>query len=338
VEFSIPELDPNSILPNINNLFTPYEDVNNRIPLGLRVQFGFEGPAFSNAYDPNIDHYIQSWLMNTVGNGEQAQIGRNDMVLKLIMVLAGVSPESFDRNLGSETTVGATRPDFSALANGVPLFIAEEKEGGNIQGSIGDVSNKFRWIPHFHRLPFYICFAACFNSIAVMVLRREMQPTTQIFPLITPQQRALFLRVAINVSRIFKYIVTNGLLVYNPLHTNAWHARPQGKSIRLSLEGVEVKCDITRQKDLELFYEACRAKKASKKSPALDRIPFIEYLNPDAPVQRNPCGAKNCHFYLLPFGASIVPDTFRKFCRAIDCVVRAIYGIHNRGWMHTDIR
>jgi len=332
IDFQIAPVDPNSI-NNIDSwIDTPYHNPNQLIPTG----HSWDADT-SNATSTNeaLTRTINNWLHEPCGHGEDSQHGRNDGLFKLMMRLASLPDSSFMRNLHVASTVGTTRPDFSALHNNVPVFFAEEKEGDNLQGAIADVLTKFAWIPNLMRLPFFITFAVCFSQFAVIIWRRDMHPTQRFYPISTLVERLAVLKKMINIAGVVRYIVLNQLIIPSTLTMNEWHDRQNGKQIRLNSRGMELKCSDVRYPDLLNFYNACKATRASRASPARDSVPFIERLNDYfAP---NP--AENTrHFFLVPIGAPVQPASLHEFCHAIICVVTAIWGIHERGWMHTDIR
>ncbi len=165
--FDLPELYPRAV--NIHDrLETLYDhEVSGPIPLEI-FPFVFlpNDPNFSTNFSnpPYLTHHLTSWLFLPTGQGDGSQIARNDRLFQVIMRLAGIPSSQFSRN--------TTHPDFAAFSNGVPIFIAEEKEGDLIVDVIGDIQASFRWIPHYVNLPFFVAFAVTFTTLSICIIPR----------------------------------------------------------------------------------------------------------------------------------------------------------------------
>jgi hypothetical protein len=268
-------------------------------------------------YDERIAPRLNVWLQETTGGGEESQIARNDGLLKAVMCIAGLT--DFSRNKQSDTTL-FRRPDMTIMCNGVPIVMVEEKEESNIAGAVSDLINKFVWIPHLRRLPFFIGFAFCFTHVRIVQFERSL-PARVIFsgPCATIADRYDVLKPAVNVARVLKYFVDSDLVYPAGLKMGAWHPRQCGKSIRLSATGVEVQCPDARTfKLLKALYLACR------------NVPYLEHATDST--------AKTRRITLAPLGLSVEPSTARELGRAISCVATAVFGMHKVGYVHTDIR
>jgi hypothetical protein len=280
------------------------------------------GPSLSattiTEHDPEISAIFEAWILLSPGNGQHSQIARNDCILKVIMYLAGLRDTNFMRNLHVESTAETTCPEFAALYRNIPLFIAEEKGGDDINGAIDACINKFRWMPCLQNLPFYTCFAFSFTQAALVVMRRGQNAEIFSLSVCTCGQKIELLRRAITYARILKHFVKNDLVPATGLSFGMWHERPDGKMIRLNFDGFEVKCE-TKQKfsNLKLFYTACRHNLV---------VPHIEFSTGNNPTTR--------HFYLQPVGIAVHPRHFHQLCDALRCVVAAVWGIHGIGWLH----
>ena len=301
--------DPGSLDPVCDNWIMSAVDP---IPIGE-----VNGNITSSFIDLNIQHRIHVWLRETTGGGEESQIARNDGLLKTIMSIAGIT--EFLRNKKADTTV-TKRPDFTALFGGVPVFIDEEKEGDNVAEAVDDIINKFKWIPNLHRLPFFIGIAFSFSHMRIVQLNRDAQPTV-IFAhsISTFQDRLSVLQPAVNVARVLKHFVDTDMITPAGLSMGKWHSRPCGKQIKISLQGVEVKChNQAKYKLLKQFYDVCKD------------VPYLERL----------CEASNDDkkLSLRPLGLPVKPTTDIQFRQSIKCVSIALFGIHGCGYVHTDVR
>ena len=301
--------DPGSLDPMNDNWIQSALDP---IPIGATY-----GNITSSFIDPRIQHRIQVWLTETTGGGEESQIARNDGLLKTIMCIAGIT--DFLRNKKTDTTA-TKRPDFAALYGGVPIFIDEEKEGDNIAEAMDDIINKFVWIPNLRRLPFFIGIAFSFNQVRIVRLNRNA-PQNVLFShtLGTLEDRLAVLQPAVNVARVLKHFVDSDMITPAGLSMGKWHLRPCGKQIKISLQGVEVKCqNPTKYKFLKGFYNACQ------------NVPYLEHLS----------GADNKPMKLAlgPLGLSVKPSSAIQFRQAVKCVATALFGIHECGYVHTDVR
>lgn len=346
--FDIPELNPYTVI--IDDLLeTEYDrEVSVPIPLGT---FPFAIPPndenFSTNFSspPDLTQYLTMWLFLSAGQGEGAQIARNDGLFKAIMTIAGIPTTEFSRNTHVASTIGTTRPDFAAFSNEVPIFIAEEKEGALIADAIEDIQVKFRWIPNFVNLPFFVAFAVTFTTLSICIITRTegggLNYDTRNIGIVDSAGKFRALRRVIHVARVLKYFHNHNLIVRGSLQIGRWHDRPQNKSLRLTFTGFEVKvtvrtnADRKRAKNLIKFYKVC------KRSGTRAQVQFIEYLNSDVspnPVSPTVLDPVTYHFYLNPIGVAVLPRQLTQLCDAIRCVVIAIWEIHRRGWMHSDIR
>jgi hypothetical protein len=267
--------------------------------------------------DERIAGRLDVWLQETTGGGEESQIGRNDGLLKAIMSIAGL-PDC-TRNKKSDTTA-SKRPDMTILCNGVPILMVEEKDEGNISAAASDLMNKFVWIPHLRRLPFFIGFAFCFTHVRIVLFERNMPPTILFsHPCATTADRYDVLKPAVNVARVLKHFVDTDLIYPVGLVMGVWHKRQCGKKIRLSAAGAEVECPDARTfKRLKKFYAECHN---------------VEYLE-----HATDCNSENKRITLTPLGLSVQPTTATELNRAISCIATAVFGMHSAGYVHTDIR
>lgn len=268
-------------------------------------------------YDERIAPRLNVWLQETTGGGEESQIARNDGLLKTVMSIAGLS--DFSRNKKSDTTV-SKRPDMTITCNGVPIVMVEEKEEGNIGAAASDLINKFVWIPHLRRLPFFIGFAFCFTHVRIVLFEQNL-PSKVIFggPCATLADRYDVLKPVVNVARVLKHFVDSDLIYPAGLAMGTWHMRMCGKRIRLSAAGAEVECHDARTfKRLKQLYTACC------------NVAHLERATDFITQQRR--------ITLAPLGLSVQPSTASELGRAISCVATAVFGMHMAGYVHTDIR
>ena len=199
------------------------------------------------------------------------------------------------------------------------MFIDEEKEGDDIANAVDDIINKFAWIPNLRRLPFFIGIAFSFNHIRIVRLTRNA-PHHILFShaLGSFEDRLAVLQPAVNIARVLKHFVESDMITPAGLSMGKWHDRSCGKQIKLSLHGVEVKCEPKKFKFLKSFYDACKD------------IPFLERLiESDAHKRKLTLG---------PLGLPIMPATVQQFHKAVKCIATALYGMHTKGYVHTDIR
>jgi len=235
------------------------------------------------------------------------------------MCIAGITDFLRNKQTDSDTTA-TQRPDFTALYGGVPVFIDEEKEGDNIAAAVDDVINKFNWIPNLRRLPFFIGFAFSFNHVRILRLARN-EPLQTLFShaLSSFEDRLAVLQPAVNIARALKHFIDSDMITPAGLSMGKWHKRRDGKQIKLSLQGVEVKCtNQTKFQFLKKFYDQCR------------NVQYLERLTDS--------NSKNLKLNLGPLGLSVLPATVQQFYRAVKCIATALYGMHDQGYVHTDIR
>jgi hypothetical protein len=281
------------------------------IPIGHRY-----GDITCASTDERICHRLCIWLGETVGGGEESQIGRNDGLLRTIMSIAGVT--EFLRNRQVDTT-HFKRPDFAALYSGVPILIDEEKTGDDIQGAVNDVINKFVWIPHLRNLPFFLGIAFSFHQIRIVKIVRNSAPEILFSGnCSSPAERYAVLKPAVNVARVLKYFIGANMIHPVGLSMDTWHKRPCEKRIKLTHEGAQVECPGQKKfRFLKKFYEKC------------NEVPFLESLSD--------VNTKKLRLTLVPLGLSCKP-TVAQFPRAITCIATALFALHKKGYVHTDIR
>jgi hypothetical protein len=178
VHFQVTPLDPSQ-----NTGWETLEHAES-IPTGKDL-----GPCSSTARDYDFTLCAEIWINTGTGDGEQTQIFRNNAVLTMMMLLAGLSPSGYVRDLYVDSTDGSTSIDFIALYNNAPLFIAEERPGDELQEAIYDCVSKFRWIPSLVGLPCYLCFAFCFNRCALVLMRHDLPPEIILLPISTQTQK-----------------------------------------------------------------------------------------------------------------------------------------------------
>jgi hypothetical protein len=123
------------------------------------------------------------------------------------MILAELSPNDFVRNVLTNASIGTSHPDFIAIYNGFTLFIAEEKPGDDLNGAVSDCLLKFRWLPSFQNLPFFITFAFGFNRCSLVVITRNGHTRID-YSIQTIPQRLSFLRRAITYARVLRHFTT----------------------------------------------------------------------------------------------------------------------------------
>jgi hypothetical protein len=202
------------------------------------------------------------------------------------------------------------------------LLLVEEKADGDIDGAVADILNKFGWIPNFRSLPFFVAIAICFTHVRVLALRRDGH-TQVLFDggCGTIEDRLLFLRPAFNIARVVKFFVVNSLFTPIVLCMNQWHTRQGGKKLRLNFRGAEVQCrDEVVYGNLIQFYDRC----------ANANVPFLE--------RKIDQSRENLRIHLSPLGLAVLPSNMHEFCSAIECVIKAVHGMHSIGYFHTDIR
>jgi tRNA A-37 threonylcarbamoyl transferase component Bud32 len=265
--------------------------------------------------------YVGPWLRAAVGDGDGAQIFRNDGILRAIMHWAGITATSFVRNKHVGSIVGSQRPDFTALHFGVPILLVEEQEDDNLDGAQADIVRKFAWIPNLRRLPFFIGIAICFRYVRVLLLRRGEAPEIVFDGNCEEQKdRRAFLRPAVNIARVLKYF--RNFVLASSLRMNVWHPRAGEKWLRLDFKGADIRCPRDTFGWMVQFYNAARG------------IPFLERITGSAIDETTNMGV----IHLEPVGVQHIPASVIEFCRAIRCVLTAVHRLHQMGYVHTDIR
>ena len=293
--------------------------INTRVePLTIGLSYGPE--TSDRGRDPMISYNVECWLKQSVGIGKNGQIHRNDGLLNMIMSLAGIY--KFCRNATADettTTVNSSlKPNFVMLHRGVGILIAEEKEGSDLQAAKEDIVNKFGWIPHVQRLPFFIGIAFCETEMEVVSISPHKVISTLFHgPCRDITERSGCLGPAVNIARVLKYWIGNGFICPIGLSMGSWHKRDCGKSIRIIFQGVQIQYpDRKTFLRLKQFYEKCR------------NVPNLEQM-----IQ-----CSTCRMTLLPVGVTRMPRDHNEFLEAIQCVLIAVDGIHRQGYYHTDIR
>jgi hypothetical protein len=218
------------------------------IPMGRDL-----GSFSSPARDYDFTLCAETWINAGTGDGEQSQIFRNNGVLTMMMLLAGLNPSGYVR------------------------------DGDELQEAIDDCVSKFRWIPSLEGLPCYLCFAFCFNRCALVLIQRDGPPEIFHLPISTQTQKITFLRRAVTYARVLRYFVDNDIVSEMGLKFGIWHTRkahmfaPDGKKeILLNFAGFQAKCENKPKfVHLQQFYQECSA------------VPHMEHVREVFPNDNN---------------------------------------------------
>ena len=280
----------------------------------------------------SIDRYVSFILENDVdGTTEDCYHGRNDHIFSIIRKLASMKR---DRNAKNVSTLPDSRVDvFLFHKNFPPLVLAEEKASENDLGdAVNQLKDKFcRELPHYDpRLTWIFGIAIAGNDISFGKLHRHAKEYTEMLSLHLENtaDKLLCVQAAINVARWCNW-VKQSQLVY-PAYVRLWHASKRSRSF-ITFAPPDVKKVMMPNHwnaDTYTFYSTIARPHATGR-PGL--IPYFECATK---VERtNGC----LHLTLQPFGVVRSPRP-SELQAAVRCILTALSALHERGWIHCDLR
>ena len=266
---------------------------------------------------------IVDWMGAWSCDGEAGLISRNDALFRMIDHLAGFTFKM--RDLHDSSTVGTTRTDATMGINGCALLLIEEKDLESIRAAEVDLRRKFRWIPHFHKLPFVLGMAITRTELGVYALLRtgDLRPLfhTQ---LIIDRDRWSCVVVCVNIARVLRYFTENRLFHSLAVAMNETVYRGQGKQLRIGMHYVEVTyADKDTFQKLKNFYLECADK----------GVPHMEL-----PCPQNGIMETKKRFRLIPVGLERKPEGVEELRTALQHVLECVTALHRLGFCHCDIR
>jgi tRNA A-37 threonylcarbamoyl transferase component Bud32 len=292
-------------------------------PVPMNNYVGYQHPASMdmNTYDPRVSREISRWMEGLVGDGEEGIISRNDALFNVYKYIAKLG--KFSRNKHEDSTVLTTRADRTDKYEGVSLVIIEEKPR-DLRAAVGDIARKFRWLPHYSRLPFIFGIAVTPDELEIYTLH-ENNSMVRVFDanLDDPVERWKCVVAAINIARTLKMFVEQRLVITS-IAFDTWHER-NNKRIRLDLNFVEVEFKEDRTFNrMRLFYEA------TKNVPHLEH-PFIHPTLGAFNEEKN-------RIRLVPVGVDRMPNSEEQLITAIKHICECLYSLHKLGYYHCDVR
>ena len=135
------------------------------------------------------------------------------------------------------------------------------------------------------------------------------------------------IQAAINVARWAKWVKNSNLLerLDVPMIKEQIDASSRRKLL-ISFHGVEktfLTLDSTDKTRMKKFYKEC------------SKVPYLEHLEKLEIPSKHPDWFR---LILTPVGVTRIPKTESELGHAISCICQALYGLHENGWAHNDIR
>ena len=120
-----------------------------KLPVGKKAHPSFYEYLDPDRILPDLELAFRVWMSNAVhGGGENGTHFRNDGLLKILQLIAGLT--FFDRDNNQPSTSESTRQDATLGFGVVPLVHVEEKRSDTVSG-VDDLRQKLRWIPKIGR-------------------------------------------------------------------------------------------------------------------------------------------------------------------------------------------
>ena len=131
----------------------------------------------------NVANSVCSFLKNSkTGTCKDGLHGRDDQLMEVIFTIATLTPE---RNRNSDSTLAQTRPDGYLYNQGwPPVVIFEEKhQDSELDEARADITKKFRWLYHYHKLDFIIAIAIAGDTIEFSKISQHGRSSQTVFNL-----------------------------------------------------------------------------------------------------------------------------------------------------------
>lgn len=294
-------------------------------PLGALVpMMGYQGRALPemdmNSFDDRFTTAAIRWMSGFLGGGEHGQISRNDAFCDIFHHLGYLS--EFSRNRSEDSTVAETRSDRTDKLLGIPVVLTEEKQS-DMEGAVGDLRKKFRWLPHYNMLPFVFGVAITTLHLEVITLHKNAA-TNRIFraDLSTASGRWSCIVTAINMARTIRLFQDQSWIIESPLVFGKWHQR-RSKQIRLELSFVEIEHgSVNSFQRMKIFYNATK------------NVPYLEHLY----QQKDAVNDRKLRIKLIPVGCLRMPKDIFELTAAIRNICECLIQLHRIGYVHCDIR
>ena len=280
----------------------------------------------------SIDRNVSAILENHVdGTTEVAYISRNDHIFSIICELASMTR---DRNAKNVSTLHDLRVDvFLFHKDFPPLVLAEEKVSeGHITIAINELKEKFcRDLPHYDpRLTWIVGIAIAGNKVCFGKLHRHTKEFTVMVSLNLKYTAGKLecVQAAINVARWCNWVTQSELV--QPAYVKLWSASERSRSwiTFAPPDVVKVMKPNHWNADTVTFYSTTACHHATGR-PGL--IPYFE------------CATKveqsegYLRLTLQPFGVARSPEK-HELQAAMRCILTALSALHERGWIHCDLR
>lgn len=290
---------------------------------GERVMFQLE-----TLIDSGFSYPANCTTEETVARLADELTGR---VWRLLSQLVGTF--SFEDSSNSTDRSGATkrtlRPDYCAWINDALVFKAEHKaDRGELDEAMDELVRKMTggWNPVAMRgLPFLPAFAVGGEFIQFAVVfpgpgaAASVESISEPITMMTPVGRLRIMHIAFNLFRVMAWlrrlISPGSLRLYTKLRRG-----DRGEYVIVNDDHVEKRAFATAPADL---YELLAA--AS--------IPCAVRVDPFARVD----GVLS-KLIVRPVGIARLPRSDDELRSALDCVLRALEGLHSRGFVHRDVR
>ena len=321
VETEIAGFSVTAVDPSVPNLWTT--PLPERLPVGRRAPLSLHQYLDPNHVLPSLEIAFLVWLSNDVkGGGENGTHYRNDGLLNILVILAGLS--FFDRDNSQPSTSESTRQDATLGYGVVPLVHVEEKRLDILAG-VNDLRIKLRWIPNLSYVPFIFGIAITVTEIQIWKLTSSgITDELPVFQssLNSPLELMNAVVAIVHCARVLKYYIANHLILQGScLKYNTWHKRESksGKSVKLSGDRVLVKYDDTSEYyKMNTFYTETA------------EVRHIEH--------RIASDVDRKIFTLQPLGVNRLPNNVPELVGLLVCVATALHGLHSLMFCHTDLR
>jgi len=246
---------------------------------------------------------------------------RDDALLQLISKVSGMNIE---RNCRSSSTVEGTRLD--AWIGQPPTVMVEEKADATaLDQAMAEVHKKFTWILHYEKVDFVFAIAIADDLVKMEAVGRQRSAVSDVFNLHQVEGCIKAVQAAINIGRVCKHILINSLLhpVTIPFNTTISRQR-----CHIHISHTEVtktyfkdSMNTTAQARLKDFYNETKD---------------VEFLERATDFKVNKKG--ELQVKLQPVGLVRRPQSVREAKVAMRCIMTAMAGCSERGWMLNDVR
>jgi hypothetical protein len=280
--------------------------------------------------DDKLTTAILTFLENfKSGSAEDSLHGRDDCLLRIIMLSSGI-PMEIKRNKVSPYTSENTRVDCLLHPVGQPVLVAVEEKDADykVREADADLLKKVKVTQAHGQLPFIVCIAIAGDTVEFSKMYRDSNSLNDrtSYQLYFVRNRVDCVVAAVNIGRWIKWVVASNSMLPVSHHYGISYETDR-RILCIALDTVTKTYKTLSQSEkstLKKFYVDCKDAK------------FVE----KATVKRR-SGDNNLTLELTPVGVAACRPMFTcvaDVVLCVACIVTAIESVHLKNWCLLDLR